>query len=316
MHRIKVGVVGAGHLGTYHLQKYDKLSAVEILGVADVIEERAKDAGDRYGCRSFVDYRDLIGLVDVVSVAVPTAFHFEVAKTFLDAGVDVLLEKPIATTVDEAKALIEIARSKGLIFQIGFVERFNPAILALEKVMSEPLFIEAHRLHPFLPRGTDVDVILDLMIHDLDIIIKFVQSPLEHVAAVGVNVISDRVDIANARLTFKNGCVANITASRVTGKKMQKVRFFSANGYHAVDYAKRELISVTKKGSGRSQGDIIPNKVDIINHDPLEEEIRAFLNAVTQRSLPPVSGEDALPSLQAAVEIIDKMKTVKESREF
>ena len=316
MDRIKVGVVGAGHLGTYHLQKYHKLSTVEILGVADVIEERAKDAGDRFSCRSFVDHRDLIGLVDVVSVAVPTAFHYEVAKDFLDAGVDVLLEKPIATTIDEAEALIEIARSKGLIFQIGFVERFNPAILALEKVMGVPLFIEAHRLHPFLPRGTDVDVILDLMIHDLDIIIKFVQSPLEHVAAVGVNVISDRVDIANARLTFKNGCVANITASRVTGKTMQKVRFFCANGYHAVDYAKRELISVSKKANGRGQSDIIPNKVDIINHDPLEEEIRAFLDAVTQRSAPPVSGEDALPSLQAAVEIIEKMKTVKESCEF
>ena len=174
MHRIKVGVVGVGHLGTYHLQKYHKLPSVEIVALADIIEERAKEAGDRYGCRYFVDYHDLIGLVDVVSIAVPTAFHYGVAKAFLQAGVDVLLEKPIATTIDEAKVLIEIARSKGLIFQIGFVERFNPAILALEKVIGKPLFIEAHRLHPFFTRGTDVDVILDLMIHDLDIIIKFV----------------------------------------------------------------------------------------------------------------------------------------------
>ncbi|PIP07338.1 MAG: UDP-N-acetyl-D-glucosamine dehydrogenase, partial [Syntrophobacteraceae bacterium CG23_combo_of_CG06-09_8_20_14_all_50_8] len=168
----------------------------------------------------------MIGRVDAVSIAVPTASHYHVAKDFLESGVDVLLEKPTAATVEEARELNALARRRDLILQIGFVERFNPAILALENVLDKPLFIEAHRLHPFSPRGTDVDVILDLMIHDLDIILKFVKSPLDDVAAVGVSVLSARVDIANARLTFRSGCVANVTASRVTVKTMQKIRFF------------------------------------------------------------------------------------------
>jgi predicted dehydrogenase len=187
------------------------------------------------------DYRKLAGMVDAVSIAVPTGAHHEVASVFLNAGVDVLLEKPIAVTLAEADALIALADRAGLIFQIGFVERFNPAVAALHSVMGRPLFIESHRLHPFFERGTDVDVILDLMVHDLDIILHFVRSPVETVDAVGVSVLSEKVDIANARLTFASGCVANITASRVTAKTMQKIRF-GVEGYHAVDYQKRKLV--------------------------------------------------------------------------
>ena len=308
MNKIRIGVIGVGHLGAYHLQKYQKLPPAEIFGVADVLEERAQKAGSLYGCRAFTDHRELIGNVDAVSIAVPTASHYHVARDFLASGIDVLLEKPIATTTEEAKELNDLARSKGLIFQVGFVERFNPAIIALEKVIDTPLFVEAHRLHPFFPRGTDVDVILDLMIHDLDIIIKFAKSPLDDVAAVGVSVLSDRVDIANARLTFKNGCVANVTASRVTAKTMQKIRFFGLNGYHAVDYSKRELVSLSKKTGVGNQMDIFKNHVEVNNHDPLEEEIRSFLNSVSNRSAPLVSGEDALASLEAASKIIEKMK--------
>ena len=308
MNKIRIGVIGVGHLGAYHLQKYQKLSLAEIFGVADVLEERAQKAGSLYGCKAFTDHRELIGNVDAVSIAVPTASHYHVARDFLASGIDVLLEKPIATTTEEAKELNDLARSKGLIFQIGFVERFNPAIIALEKVIETPLFVEAHRLHPFFPRGTDVDVILDLMIHDLDIIIKFAKSPLDDVAAVGVSVLSDRVDIANARLSFKNGCVANVTASRVTAKTMQKIRFFGLNGYHAVDYSKRELVSLSKKTGVGNQMDIFKNHVEVNNHDPLEEEIRSFLNSVSNRSAPLVSGEDALASLEAASKIIEKMK--------
>jgi predicted dehydrogenase len=309
MDETRVGVVGTGHLGNYHLQKYKKLSSVEIAGVADIVEERAKRAGSFYGCAAFSDYRRLIGRVDAVSIAVPTASHYHVAKDFLEAGVHVLLEKPTAATVAEARELNALARRRDLVLQIGFVERFNPAILALEKVLDRPIFIEAHRLHPFFTRGTDVDVILDLMIHDLDIILKFVKSPLDDVAAVGVSVLSDRVDIANARLTFRSGCVANVTASRVTGKTMQKIRFFGLNCYHAVDYAKRELISLSKKTNGGDYADIVQNPVDIKLHDPLEEEIRSFLEAVANRTAPLVSGEDALPSLDAAHRIIEKIKT-------
>ena len=308
MNKIRIGVIGVGHLGAYHLQKYQKLSLAEIFGVADVMEERALKACSLYGCKAFTDHRELIGNVDAVSIAVPTASHYHVARDFLASGIDVLLEKPIATTTEEAKELNDLARSKGLIFQIGFVERLNPAIIALEKVIDTPLFVEAHRLHPFFPRGTDVDVILDLMIHDLDIIIKFAKSPLDDVAAVGVSVLSDRVDIANARLSFKNGCVANVTASRVTAKTMQKIRFFGLNGYHAVDYSKRELVSLSKKTGLGNQMDIFKNPVEVNNHDPLEEEIRSFLNSVSSRSAPLVSGEDALASLEAASKIIEKMK--------
>lgn len=309
MDKIRVGVVGAGHLGNYHLQKYKNLPHAEIAGVADVVEERAENAGLLYGCAAFRDYRNLIGRVDAVSITVPTASHYRVAKDFLEGGTDVLLEKPTASTVEEARELNALARHRDLILQIGFVERFNPAILALKKVLDKPLFIEAHRLHPFFLRGTDVDVILDLMIHDLDIILQFVKSPLDDVAAVGVSVLSERVDIANARLTFRSGCVANVTASRVTNKTMQKIRFFGLNGYHAVDYATRELISLSKKTIGGNCADIVQNPVDIKLHDPLEEEIRSFLEAVARRATPLVSGEDALPSLEAAHRIIEKIKT-------
>lgn len=312
MDKIRVGVVGTGHLGNYHLQKYKKMPNVEVTGVADVVEEVAKNAGRLYECPAFSDYRRLTGLVDAVSIAVPTAAHYEVTKHFLEADVDVLLEKPTAATLEEAIELNDIARRQNRIFQIGFVERFNPAILALEKVIDRPLFIESHRLHPFFPRGTDVDVILDLMIHDLDIISKFVASPLVDVAAVGVSVLSDRVDIANARLTFQSGCVANITASRVTGKKLQKIRFFCPDGYHAVDFAKRELISLSKKKGMGSQAEIVQNSVDIKLCDPLEEEVRSFLKSVAERSVPVASGEEAILSMEAAHRIIEKINITPE----
>jgi len=307
MDKIKVGVIGVGHLGNYHLQKYQGLPFVEIVGVSDVDKDRAEKAGSLYGCRPCTNYFDLIGSVDAVSIAVPTAYHFQVARDFLAAGVDVLLEKPIAATVPEAQELNTLARCRELIFQVGFVERFNPAVIALQKVLDQPLFVEAHRLHPFFVRGTDVNVILDLMIHDLDIILKFVNAPLKEVAAVGVSVLSDQVDIANARLIFENGCVANVTASRVTGKKMQKIRFFGMNGYHAVDYAKREINSLSKRPHSGQQLDIVKNSVKVIMHDPLEEEIRAFLQSVRQRTAPVVSGEDAMPAMEAAAKIIEEI---------
>jgi len=308
--KIRIGVVGVGHLGNYHLQKYQKMPGVSIVGVSDLAKDKAELAAAAYDCQAFTKHTDLIGAVDAVSIAVPTAFHYEVAKDFLAAGIDVLLEKPIAAEVAEACELIELARRGNLIFQVGFVERFNPAIIALEKVIDRPLFIEAHRLHPFFSRGTDVDVILDLMIHDLDIIIKFVQSPLKDVAAAGVSVLSDQVDIANVRLSFDNGCVANVTASRVTAKTLQKIRFFGPRGYHAVDYGKRELISLSKRTNGGSQMDIVQNPVEVKMQDPLEEEIRSFVQSVTERTPPLVSGQDALASLEVAAKIREEISTV------
>jgi predicted dehydrogenase len=310
--KIKVGVVGIGHLGNYHLQKYRLLEACEIVAVADVSVERAQKAADIYQCAAFTDHRSMIGKVDVVSVAVPTGEHHKVARDFLAAGVDVLLEKPICATLQEADELLELAKAKNLVLQVGFVERFNPAIMALEKVVQKPLFIESHRLHPFFERGTDVDVILDLMIHDLDIILKFVNAPLTGVEAVGVPILSDKIDIANARLTFAGGCIANITASRISGKTMQKIRFFGVEGYHSVDCQKREIVSLSKGIDASGQVQILQNNVEVGSHDPLEEEIRSFVTAVIHRSRPTVSGEDARQSLELAVEIIRKMKVAEE----
>lgn len=307
MNDIRIGVVGVGHLGNYHLQKYEKLSNSRIMGVADIMEDRHRKAAETFNCQAFPDHRDLIGAVDAVSIAVPTLSHHRIAKDFLEAGVHVLLEKPIAATLEEADELVAIAEANGLVFQIGFVERFNPAIVALETVMEKPLFIEAHRLHPFFERGTDVDVILDLMIHDLDIITHFVKSPLKSLEAVGVSVLSNKVDIANVRLTFQSGCVANVTASRVTGKTMQKIRFFGVEGYHAVDYGKRELVSLGRRHGAGGEIEITGNPVEVVNHDPLEEEIRAFLAAVTNRTSPPVTGRNGRDVLELALLVTEKI---------
>jgi len=308
MGKVKVGVVGIGHLGNYHLQKYQKAQKTSIVGVVDTVPERARKAAETFKCRCLIDYHDLIGTVDAVSIAVPTISHHTIAKDFLKAGIDVLLEKPIAINLKEADELVAIAKEKNAIFQIGFVERFNPAIVALKTVMGKPLFIETHRLHPFFERGTDVDVVLDLMIHDLDIILYFVKSPIKNVEAVGVSVLSNKVDIANARLTFESGCVANVTASRITGKTMQKIRFFETERYHAVDYGKRNLLSLSKKQGADGQIEIIENPVEIKNHDPLEEEIRSFIESVTHRTPPAVPGKEGRDVLKLALLVTEKIK--------
>jgi predicted dehydrogenase len=303
MKALRVGIVGMGHLGNYHLQKYLKMPDVKVVGVSDLIREKAQRGADVCNGKACLDYGDLIGQVDAASITVPTQAHYQTAKAFLAEGKDVLLEKPIAADCEEADELIALAESKNLILQIGFVERFNPAIIALGDVLHNPLFIEIHRLHPFFERGTDVDVILDLMVHDLDILLHFVASPIRSLEAVGASVLSDKPDIANARLTFASGCVANITASRITTKTLQKIRFFCSDGYHAVDYAQRELLSLKsyKGEDGKSQ--IIENKIDIRQQDPLEEEIRSFVHAVRTRSKPVVSGREGRDVLELAMRI-------------
>ena len=309
MKELRIGVVGLGHLGNYHLQKYARIPDCRVVGVVDIDREKTRRASEQSGAAAFSDHRQLIGAVDAVSIAVPTAAHYETARAFLDAGIDVLLEKPITRTMEEADEMVALAEARKCIFQIGHIERFNPAIVALDSVMGEPLFVEAHRLHPFCERGTDVDVILDLMIHDLDIILHFVRSPMQHVEAVGVPVLSDKVDIANVRLTFESGCVANITASRVTGKTLQKIRFFGTEGYHAVDYAKRTLMSLRKGRDPEGKVTITDNKVEVIPHDPLEEEILSFLQAVRHRSTPAVSGREGARALALALKIVEEMET-------
>lgn len=309
MKKLRVGVVGVGHLGTYHLAKYKSIEECEIVAVADADPQKAEKASRNYSVPAFTDYRSLLDKVEAISIAVPTCAHYEVAREFLSAGVDCLLEKPIARTLEEADELNELARLKNCILQIGHIERFNPAVLALKKVIKKPLFVEAHRLHPFHERGTDVDVILDLMIHDLDILLYLIGEPVTRTEAVGVSVLTDKIDIANVRLVFAGGCVANLTASRVTGKTLQKIRFFGEEGYHAVDYGKRELTSLKRELDERRNPRIVDNRVEVIPHDPLEQEIRAFVKACQTRSRPPVSGEDGKKALSLALNILQCMKT-------
>ena len=309
---IRAGVVGIGHLGNYHLQKYAKISDCKITAVADTEPDRARQAASLYNCEAFTDHKQMLGKVDAVSIAVPTAWHHRVARDFLAAGIDVLIEKPLCATLEEADDLLELARKNKAVFQVGFVERFNPAVMALEKIITRPVFIEVHRLHPFFERGTDVDVILDLMIHDLDLVLKFVRSPVINLEAIGVPVLSGKIDISNVRLTFADGCIANLTASRISAKTMQKLRFFGPEGYHAVDTRKREIISFKKTTGPDGKGQIVQNSIEVGSHDPLEEEIRSFISAVMTRTRPVVSGEEGRSSLALAVEILQKMKTEKD----
>ncbi|HOC59573.1 MAG: Gfo/Idh/MocA family oxidoreductase [Syntrophaceae bacterium] len=307
--KIRIGVVGIGHLGNYHLQKYARIDSCKIVAVADPQSQRAQKAAELYGCEAFTHHQDMLGLVDAVSIAVPTDDHYAVAKDFLAAGVDTLVEKPLCISLEQADELLALQQENQRILQVGFVERFNPAILALEKVITRPVFVEVHRLHPFFERGIDVDVVLDLMIHDLDLILKFVNAPLLHVEAVGVPILSDKIDISNVRLSFAGGCIANITASRISAKTMQKIRFFGPEGYHSVDCQKREILSLSKIATSDGKQQIVQNNMEVGSHDPLEEEIRSFVHSVLTRVKPVVSGEEGRQALALAVQILQKMKT-------
>lgn len=310
MEPIRVGVVGVGYLGKFHAEKYARMDGVKLAGVVDVIAERAQNIAKQLGTESFADYRDLLGKVDAVSVVVPTPLHFPISRDFLENDVDVLIEKPITETLEEANALIEIADSRGLIIQVGHLERFNPAVIALREVVDRPLFIESHRLSVFKERGTEVDVVLDLMIHDIDIILNFVRSELESIYASGVPVISSRVDVANVRLVFENGCVANITASRISLKNMRKIRIFQKDTYLSVDYANHDITIVRKDG----EGDKLPipgmflKRTSFAEADSLESELEAFVGSVRNRGVPLVSGRDGRNALGVALDIMGQIE--------
>ena len=310
MKPLRVGVIGVGYLGKFHAEKYARMKGVELVGAVDVVAERAERVGKRLGTESFTDYRDLIDQVDAVSVVVPTPLHFPISRDFLEHGVDVLIEKPIAQTLEEAEVLIEVAASRGLVIQVGHLERFNPAVVALTNVIDRPLFIESHRLSVFKERGTEVDVVLDLMIHEIDIILSLVKSQLQHIHAAGVPVISSRVDIANARLTFENGCVANVTASRISLKNMRKIRIFQKDTYVSVDYSNRDITIIRKDGQGIDlpiPGMSMERSI-FEKADALEAEIGSFVDAVRTRQAPLVSGHDGRNALGVALDIIDQIE--------
>jgi len=298
--RVTVGVVGVGYLGKFHAEKYASSEKAMLVGVVDIDSSRSREVGQRLGTESLGDYRDLLGRVRCVSVAVPTRLHHCVARDFLSAGVDVLVEKPLAADIEEARELVELAKERHCILQVGHLERFNPAIRSLEGVIREPKFVECHRLAPFVERGTDVDVVLDLMIHDIDVIASLVRSPVNRVEAIGVPVLTDKPDIANARITFSNGCIANVTASRVSMKRERKVRFFQPDAYISIDYDQRRAQIFHKPEPGAGWLDIRGENVEFKEGDALADEIDSFVDCVRTRTLPLVSGADGLRALEIA----------------
>ncbi|MDY0268736.1 Gfo/Idh/MocA family protein [Trichloromonas sp.] len=306
MGKLRAAVIGVGYLGRFHAQKFAMLDDVELVGVVDASAERAAEVAAEVGARAFTDHREVLPLVDMVSVVVPTQYHFDVARDAFEAGCHVLLEKPVTRTVEEADRLVALAQEKNLIFQVGHLERFNPAILALRGVINNPRFIESHRLAPFKPRGTDVNVVLDLMIHDIDIILSIVGCPIKTVNSVGVPVLSSEVDIANARLQFENGCVANVTASRVSREAMRKVRIFQPDAYISIDYQERK-IAIYRKLAGESMIPGLPNitmeQKSFEQSDALLEEVRSFVEVVRTGGRPVVSGEDGRRALEVALQI-------------
>jgi predicted dehydrogenase len=310
MSPVRAAVVGCGHFGRYHAEKYATLAAAELVAVVDREPERARQLATRLGVAALSDLSELIGRVEAASVVVPTAEHCAVAGRLLEGGLHVLVEKPIAATLSEASALIGLAGARGRILQVGHLERFNAAILALADVLAQPLFIESHRLAPFQPRGTDVDVVLDLMIHDIDLIQQLVGRPLAKVDAVGVPVLSARDDIANARLHFEGGCVANVTASRASLKSERKMRLFQKDAYISIDFQAGEA-TIARKGAGEmfpGVPEIHIERRGFAANDALKLEIEAFLAAIRGERPVAVSGEDGRRALDTALRITRALK--------
>jgi len=297
---ITTAVIGVGYLGKFHAEKYAATAKAQLIAVVDIDEARAREIGSAVGVESLSDYRYLFGRVKCVSIAVPTRFHYQVARDFIEAGIDVLVEKPLTVDIAEARELVDFAARKGVILQVGHLERFNPAIRRLEGVVKDPKFVECHRLAPFIERGTDVNVVLDLMIHDIDVIASLVRSPVQRVEAVGVPVLTDKPDIANARINFANGCIANVTASRVSLKRERKVRFFQADAYISIDYDQKRAQIYHKPAPGAGWLDIRAENIDIKDGDALADEIDSFLDCVRARTLPLVGGAEALTALEIA----------------
>lgn len=304
MDRINVGVVGVGYLGRHHARIYSELKNANLVGVCDIDAGRARNVAKDAGTVAFGTPEELIGRVQAVSIVAPTVEHFALAKAFLESGVDVLVEKPITVTVEEADELIDIADSKGRIFQVGHLERFNSAVVKMVELTTTPKFIECNRLSPFPDRSTDVDVVLDLMIHDIDIILSLVRSPVKYIHAVGIPVISRNVDIANARMEFESGCVANITSSRISLKKERKIRLFQPDTYISLNYQDQEIYAyhrIPNKKDPEAKPDIVGGKVKVKKEEPLKAELDAFLSCVAGRTRPLVSGREGREALKVAM---------------
>lgn len=310
MKKLRAAVIGVGYLGQFHAQKYAEFDDVELIGVADVNSARAAAVASRFGVARHSDFRNLLGAADAVSIAVPTEAHYEVARECLNAGVHILVEKPVTETVEQADELIALADAKARVFQVGHLERFNPALAALKGSLTAPLFIESHRMAPFKPRGLDVNVVLDLMIHDIDVILNMVKSPLADVRATGAAILTRDVDIANARMEFANGCVANVTASRVSREQLRKIRVFQKDDYFSIDFLERS-IAIVRKGEAADASKFQVRTLKFDQEDALKTEIRAFVDAVKNGTPAAVSGADGKRALEVALRISRQMQSAK-----
>lgn len=319
--KLRVAVIGCGAFGRNHIRVYrdlqSQLGNVELVGVTDANSATAARVAAEFGTQAYPSLASLAGKIDAASIAVPTLHHLEIAREVMLAGVDVLIEKPLTATLGEADELITVAHGHGRIAQVGHLERFNPAVLAAVPLVNHPMFFEVHRLSVFTPRSLDIDVVMDLMIHDLDIVLSFANSPVREIRAVGLAVISNKVDIANVRVEFENGCVANFTASRVSTEKVRKLRFFQPHQYISIDYGRQDLISIRvderaaaelmsgripSAGLGPAPG-IALQKPKVEAREPLRAEIESFLDAVRRRTNPIVSLKDGRRALEVALQI-------------
>lgn len=302
MRKIKVAVIGAGQLGTHHARIYSQLNQVELVGVCDIDKEKAGKVAELYNTKTYTNYKSLFGYIDAASIVVPTILHYKIAKDFLNAGVNLLVEKPITTILSQAKNLLKLSNKKHLILQVGHVERFNAAVRKISSFRKNPRFIECHRLGPFSKRIADVGVVLDLMIHDIDIVLGLIKSKVKKIEAIGVKVLTDHEDIASARLTFKNNAVANLTASRLTPEAVRKIRIFEEDAYISLDYINQSAQIYRKAGSSITQ-----EAIDIKKEEPLKEELEHFIDCVKNKKRPLVSGKEALEALKIALLITKKI---------
>lgn len=322
--KISIGVIGTGHLGSLHAKMYAEIDSVNFVGVYDLNKEKRDEVASKYGVLSFGSFDEMLKNVDAISIATVTTTHFEVAKMAINAGRHVLIEKPITSTLAEADELIQLAKQNGVLIQVGHIERFNPAIVSLDSYNLQPMFIESHRLAQFNPRGTDVAVVLDLMIHDIDIILSLVNSSVKQIDANGVAVVSDTPDIANARIQFDNGCVANVTASRISRTKMRKMRMFQSNAYIAIDFQQGSAdvfrlgnegegsiwstMLLGQIGEGKKKRSIIYEQPEIKKINALKFELQSFADAIRGNTRPIVNGGDGRLALDVAQQIMQKIQ--------
>ncbi|MBI5155136.1 Gfo/Idh/MocA family oxidoreductase [Candidatus Poribacteria bacterium] len=312
--KIRVGVIGVGHLGQHHARNYAENPEAELVYVCDTSGSQAKKIAGAFGAKAAKDYNDLIGKVDAVSIATPTVTHFEIAETMLSNGIHCLVEKPICNTVVEAAKMAVLASTKGLILQVGHIEHFNVAVQKFKEILTTPLFIECHRLGPFNPRVKDIGVVMDLMIHDIDIILRIVNSPIESIEATGVAILTDKEDIANARIRFQSGCIANVTCSRVTPKPMRKLRVFQDNAYISLDYKSqtmqihRRFRKEGKLDPGEARYFIETEKVRVRRKEPLKLELEHFLQCIRQGRVPQTTGVQAMEALDVVVKITEMIR--------